>query len=296
MLKNILFFTCILISGCISAHPGGVDDNGGHLDRSTGLYHCHREDCVEPLPPEADTSEEDYDEIETLDSDNTTPEFPTFTASSWSKTKKIARDQIYFDKPITFYCGCDYEPTDGSGGVVDTESCDYESNNQPNAHRETVMEWEHIVPASLMPARKFTCWNEGLKKCSKAGRACCEQHDLNARVQIFDLHNLAPSIGQVNALRSDSRYGILKNEKFKLGDCKFKWNKEVSEPPDNRKGDVARVWLYYHSLYDLELESGELEMYLKWSDQDKPDSFEIKRNQRIKEIQGNSNPYIDAFL
>jgi len=28
------------------AHPGGLDDNGGHIDRSTGIYHCHRAGCV----------------------------------------------------------------------------------------------------------------------------------------------------------------------------------------------------------------------------------------------------------
>ena len=27
------------------SHPGGVDKQGGHLDRQTGRYHCHRDDC-----------------------------------------------------------------------------------------------------------------------------------------------------------------------------------------------------------------------------------------------------------
>ena len=27
------------------AHPGGVDDRGGHTNRKTGEYHCHREGC-----------------------------------------------------------------------------------------------------------------------------------------------------------------------------------------------------------------------------------------------------------
>src|SRR5688572_29014194 len=56
-------------------------------------------------------------------------------------------------------------------------------------------------PASLMPARQFLCWaGEG------GGRERCEEIDPRAQAMIFDLHNLAPSIGQVNALRGDDRY------------------------------------------------------------------------------------------
>ena len=36
----------ILFIQVASAHPGGVDDNGGHLDRSTGVYHCHQDNCL----------------------------------------------------------------------------------------------------------------------------------------------------------------------------------------------------------------------------------------------------------
>jgi len=28
------------------SHGGGVDGNGGHLDRSTGIYHCHNNNCL----------------------------------------------------------------------------------------------------------------------------------------------------------------------------------------------------------------------------------------------------------
>lgn len=32
------------------SHSGGQDDNGGHVDKTTGKYHCHRADCVLPDP------------------------------------------------------------------------------------------------------------------------------------------------------------------------------------------------------------------------------------------------------
>ena len=29
-------------------HGGGVDSNGGHVNRQTGEYHCHRDSCQQP--------------------------------------------------------------------------------------------------------------------------------------------------------------------------------------------------------------------------------------------------------
>lgn len=31
------------------AHSGGTDSNGGHIDRSSGAYHCHKSDCLLPV-------------------------------------------------------------------------------------------------------------------------------------------------------------------------------------------------------------------------------------------------------
>lgn len=33
----------------VCAHSGGQDSNGGHVDRTTGEYHCHKFDCVLPI-------------------------------------------------------------------------------------------------------------------------------------------------------------------------------------------------------------------------------------------------------
>lgn len=37
------------------AHSGGLDQNGGHYNRSTGVYHCHRPYCVSPSRTPAST-------------------------------------------------------------------------------------------------------------------------------------------------------------------------------------------------------------------------------------------------
>jgi len=33
------------LPGIAAAHGGGLDGNGGHYNRKTGVYHCHREPC-----------------------------------------------------------------------------------------------------------------------------------------------------------------------------------------------------------------------------------------------------------
>lgn len=50
------FGLSVLFSLPLQAHPGGQDSNGGHVNRATGEYHCHRSDCVLPhiVTPSAD--------------------------------------------------------------------------------------------------------------------------------------------------------------------------------------------------------------------------------------------------
>lgn len=38
-------FAALIASSFINAHPGGVDAFGGHKNKSTGEYHCHRDSC-----------------------------------------------------------------------------------------------------------------------------------------------------------------------------------------------------------------------------------------------------------
>ena len=111
---------------------------------------------------------------------------------------------------------------------------------------------------------------------------------------IFDLHNIVPSVGQVNALRSDKRYGIIAGEDLKLS-CDFEWEGDIAEPPAEKRGEVARIWLYMHSQHGVELKTGELLMYMSWSQNDPPEAWEFERDDRIKTKQGNGNPFVEMF-
>ena len=280
----LVLSTFLLAVSAAYSHPGGQDDQGGHFNRSTGTYHCHTETC------ESEISE---DSLDWPDGD---PNAASLTVSgSWGAAKKVAKNIIYANKRITFYCGCEYSATKNKEGIK-IEDCAGYKEFATYKSRATTLEWEHVVPASLMPARQFPCWNQGLPGCKKGSRACCERKDLNAKAMIFDLHNMVPSVGQANALRSDKRYGVIPGDELPLG-CDIEFDKEtgITEPPANRLGDVARIWLYMHQQHGVVLEAGELQMYMSWSQNDPPDIWEFERDDRIKANQGNSNPFVGMF-
>ena len=209
--------------------------------------------------------------------------------SSWTKTKQTARDKVYFDHSVTKYCGCKYQSKGTSGGVIDTASCGYDGSQAKYKNAITVLDWEHVVPASLTPARQMDCWVNG-------SRSQCERTSREARNIIFDLHNLVPSVGQANRIRSDSRYGIIEGEERQLGLCDFEWSKAVVEPSEGIRGDLARVWLYMNYKHDVAISEDEYLMFLKWSINDPPNEWEFTRNARIKELQGNSSVFVDMFI
>ena len=137
-------------------------------------------------------------------------------ADGWTDTKNIADGIIYEGRSNTFYCGCDYTSDgdgDGSSRIDPELTCGYEGPST-HSHRAGRVEWEHIVPASLMPARQRECWAG-----PGGSRGRCEDSDPVAQAMIFDLHNLAPSIGQVNALRDNDRYGKLPEWTSNFGAC-----------------------------------------------------------------------------
>jgi len=213
-------------------------------------------------------------------------------AGGWEKTKNIADDVIYAGIDRTFYCGCRYQSdgdSDGSGKITDTAVCGYVAP-PTHANRAGRVEWEHIVPASLMPARQFECWaGQG------GSRQRCQDTDPRAQGMIFDLHNLAPSIGQVNALRGNDRYADLPDETSDFGGCLIEDSSNRFEPPDCHKGDVARVWFYMQLRHGVEIPSTELAMFVQWAAQDPVSPWESKREKRIANYSRVINPFVHGI-
>ena len=195
-------------------------------------------------------------------------------AETWRGVKNKADDLVYFDYRVTLYCGCPYTShgdSDGSGDVT-LDRCGYE----PAAKFQNVansIQWEHVVPASLMPARQFDCWaGEG------GSRGKCEREDPAAQAMIFDLHNLAPSIGQMNQYRRDNRYGEIDTELREFGACLAEDSGPIFEPGDDERGDVARIWLYMADQHGVVIPPAEREMFMRWHEADPVSHWERTRD------------------
>ena len=232
-------------------------------------------------------------------------EFPT----SWKDAKNTAQDEVYkTTRTKTFYCGCPYTSDNDSDGSGKVNMADCNMQPLPKLQNKAkVIEWEHIVPASQMPARLHPCWDEPGKfsACRSNGnvtaskRDCCVRVKNEFRAMIFDLHNIAPAIGQVNQYRSNGRYGVVGAGGEKWVGCEARDLGETGagaanlfEPPDCMKGNVARVWLYMADVHGVVTTPGERTMFNSWDQTDPVSPWEKERDRRIEKAQGNSNPYV----
>lgn len=211
-------------------------------------------------------------------------------AGDWNVIKNTADDVIYPEgSRNTFYCGCTYtshEDDDGSGSIDDLDACGYDGGNNSSSRAQRV-EWEHIVPASLMPARRWACWDG-----PDGSRGLCERENSDAQRMIFDLHNLAPSVGQVNQRRSNDRYADLPDDTSNFGSCQIEDTSGYFEPPPCRRGDVARVWFYMHETYGVRIPDSEWEMFAQWADGDPISHAELEREERIFAATGQRNRFV----
>ena len=141
-----------------------------------------------------------------------------------------------------------------------------------------------------------------------------------------DLHHLRPSAESVNMEKSDHMFGFV-NETYETGysvgennGIPLYWlekEDDLFECKDDVKGDVARILLYVYcrwqqpNLYsdvdqadlpaldeDDRANNGKrvvesLDTLLQWCALDPVDTWEMERNDRIEEIQGNRNVFID---
>jgi len=157
--------------------------------------------------------------------------------------------QVYADHRITVYCGASYDER----GNITLPDGFVTPSHQKRAQR---MEWEHIVPAENF-GRAFAEWREGHPECVDnkgklfRGRNCAEKVNMDFRYMHADMHNLAPSIGAVNALRSNFNFAMLPGVESTFGTCTMKIdskNRRV-EPPEAARGIIARTYLYMQAEY-----------------------------------------------
>ena len=210
------------------------------------------------------------------------------TPSSFRRAKGKMYNEVYKDRETTFYCGCKY-----SKKKPDLQDCNYDPTKRPHRSRAKRTEAEHIVPASWF-GQKRPCWRKGLCSGGKDNRACCEAIDFAFLTAHNDLHNLTPAIGQINALRSNLAYALIPGETRDFGACDFEVDKLRAEPTTTTRGDVARIFFYMEKTYGLTANPQNRRLLETWNQDDPVDEWEVERNKRIKEIQGNGNPFVEG--
>ncbi len=203
---------------------------------------------------------------------------------SFSQSKRLAVS-IFKQHPESFYCGCHIQ-WHGKKGTPDLSSCGYKVRKQPK--RANRIEWEHIVPAAHL-GKQRQCWQDG-------GRKNCTRHDPVYKVMEADLHNLVPSVGEVNGDRSNYSFNQWhpSTADVTYGQChmyvNFKHDKVMA--PQQARGAIARAYLYMSNHYHVRLSKQQKRLMNSWNKQHPVTAWECKRNQLIKSIQGNDNPFV----
>lgn len=195
-------------------------------------------------------------------------------------TTAIAREDVY--------CGCRYE----EDRSIEPSSCGY-TPSERERERAFRMEWDHVMPFARF-ARGNACTAEARPR-GRSRREHCVAVSPELRDMEGDMHNLLPSLGQLNAMREDYDLAEIPGE-ARVGGCDFEVDpaRRTVEPRPEARGELARAYLYMHVTYALPLTSAERSRYLAWHRSDPPTAWERARNTRIAALQGNENPFVSG--
>jgi len=122
------------------------------------------------------------------------------------------------------------------------------------------------IIVTQMPAWEFghqlQCWQNG-------GRKNCRKVSAKFRKMEADINNLAPAIGEINADRSNYRFGMLSENAAQYGRCKVKVNfkQRVVEPPFYARKRIADTYAYMQKTYGLKISDKQQKLFDAWQKQ-----------------------------
>ncbi len=212
--------------------------------------------------------------------------FPTNPVAS-KKEATINLLDIHQSHRITFFCEQPFSIT----GEIKSPHC----KNCP--HTINIVQWMPIVSAQQL-AKHRLCFNEKLCVSKNGirhkGMRCCRELDKNYSLALLDLHNFVPEQKEVKQQRHLYSFGLIADHQQNKGECHFYVDKKnkIVEPAPSTRGMIARTFLYMRDTYHLPLSQEELIQYQTWHKEYPVTAWEQVRNEKIKAIQGNGNPYI----
>lgn len=215
--------------------------------------------------------------------------------SSW----EFAAKKVYAENPKTFYCGCPFVTSEGYQGSVNPVPCGLSAQAETGAN--TILTWDSVVPPAWY-ARNMQCWTVGHDACHHsgvpyAGQACCALLDRDYMLAQADLHNIVPIPLSINQSKASHPVGIVSAEPRDFGTCNFEVGgyPKRSEPSADKRGDVARIWLYMADTYSMKLSLSYRRLLNKWHKADPIDQVEKERNSIIRGLQGQNNSYVEPY-
>jgi len=117
--------------------------------------------------------------------------------------------------------------------------------------------------------------------------------------QKSDMHHLFPTDSEMNSKRSSFSFGEVQSdaEGLKCTEARLGRSREgkrnVFEPPEEHKGNVARAIFYFAIRYKVNIGREEEVTLREWHNEDPVDEEEIRRNERIFDLQKSRNPFVD---
>jgi endonuclease I len=194
----------------------------------------------------------------------------------------------------------------------------YTTDKKPNGK---VWDIYSDVPGGT-PAYEWTFGNDQCGSYSGEGSCYNREHSFpqswfyKSDPMVTDLFHIYPTDGYVNGKRSSYPYGEVSNPSWtstngsKLGsNSTAGYSGTVFEPIDEYKGDLARSYFYMATRYEDVISSWnsvvldgstypvyvewELDILMRWNEEDPVSQKEVDRNNAIYAIQHNRNPYID---
>lgn len=208
----------------------------------------------------------------------------------FSQAKRVLK-KVFSGHEETLYCGCRYY-----GKELNLNSCGVYVPEAPKRLKR--LEWEHIVPAAKF-GEAIKAWKtgdqicSGGKKGSRKGRKCAERASPLFRQMEGDLYNLWPESGEINGARSNKPPREQADGRLRtFGSCLTKIGRKLFEPRKEARGIIARAYLYMNWAYDVSLSDSERRMFERWERENPPGAWECERAERIKKLQGNTNPFV----
>ncbi|MEO1018512.1 MAG: endonuclease [Pseudomonadota bacterium] len=172
--------------------------------------------------------------------------------------RSIFWNEVYQDGGETLYCGVEFK------------------------YRERALNIEHVFPVAWM-TRHFDCGNH--QQCLRASPAFNRMK--------ADMHNMYPSREDVNYDRGSLPFGVISEERWDVDGCDFEVT-NVVEPRPEVRGDIARAVLHMAESYEVDLPADQRRLMEDWHQADPPSRNEHRRNERIAELQGTRNRFIDG--